>query len=74
MSREDWIENRADEIYAKWVEAYPVMRRNEDALNALAVSEAEAEFKDQRDEADVDRAEARADMQEREDERWAACV
>ena len=69
MSREDWIENRADEIYDKWVGAYPIMRRNEDALSDIAVREATAEFESLRDESAVARAEAVAEENEREAER-----
>jgi len=69
MSREDWIENRADEIYGKWVGAYPILRRNEDALSDIAVREATAEFESMRDEAAVTRAEAVAEENEREAER-----
>ena len=63
--REDWIENRADEIYAKWVEAYPILRKNEDALSDIAMSEAAAEYEAEMEMRSIERAEAEEDRRER---------
>ena len=69
MNRKDWIDFRAEEIYAKWIEAHPILTRNETALLEIATSEAEAEYEALRDEASIDRGHAIADQRERDDER-----
>ena len=69
MSREDWIEKRADEIYDAMVAGHRVLRRNEDALSDIAMSEATAEFESMRDESAVARAEVIAGENARDVER-----
>jgi len=74
MSRQDWIENRADQIYDMWVGARRILRRNEDALSDIAVSEATAEFEAAQEDAAIARAEAVADQHERDAERRSEFV
>jgi len=69
MTRDEWIADRADELCTLWNQAYPVMRSNSDALYDIAVKEATAEYEQRKEDAEVERFEAREAEREEEDER-----
>jgi hypothetical protein len=69
MNREQWIEDRADELCTLWNAVYPVMSSNSGALLDIARREAEAEYDNAELEAAMDRAQAMLDARERDDER-----
>lgn len=69
MTREEWIEDRADELCTLWAAAHPVMRSNSGALLEIAIKEAEAEYENRQREASLERAEAMLAARERDNER-----
>ncbi|MFT3791565.1 MAG: hypothetical protein QM741_10890 [Rudaea sp.] len=74
FNRENWIENRAEEICESWTEAHAVYGKHWDALMDIATQEATAECDEAEAEAAIARAEGVADARYDDDMRRADFV